>query len=243
MLVCTLLGGLGKYLVAFLAVFLHESAHYAVAHIAGAKEMSVTLMPYGAALNLPCDVPHFGAILLAGPFSNVCAAAFCLAASWLFPEVHGYLRSFIVANVHIALVNALPAYPLDGGRLLREIWRGKGGRVFTSTMTLASGLAAIALFFFFDRTNYTLVTFGVFLLSYFFAFSLQKSKVCAPSDPLYAIVSTDREGRLRPVRVREKGKTLCRLRPDDVTALVLKCDRECMVGEALSAVGFLSRVK
>lgn len=236
-MITTLLGGVFSYLVAFLAVFLHEISHYAIARIAGARDMTVTLLPYGASLSLPDDVPHVGAILLAGPASNLLLAACSLALSWLVPEMYGYLRGFITANVHIAFVNLLPAYPLDGGRLLSRIAKGKWARVFSEGMTLALGVGAVFLFFRFGFTNLTLLTFGVFMTMYFFAFSLPFRKVCNGDSPLFSLVSSDKEGRIRAVRVKEKGRTLCLLSAKEVTDLVLKYDRDTPIREAIAREG------
>lgn len=232
---------MGRYLIAFLAVFLHECAHYALARIAGAKELSITLMPYGASLTLSEDVPHVGAILLAGPISNLCIASFCLAISWLVPELYGYLEGFLAANIHIALLNLLPAYPLDGGRLLRRVLDRRWTKVLTEGMTLLLGGTATTLFFFGGMTNYTLLTFGIFMTTYFFAFSVRRSHRCPSDAPLWSLVSTDREGRIRSVRVTEGGRILFRLSPSEVTALVLKCDRDIPVLDAARREGLLPR--
>ena len=237
--VYTLFGGIAAYLIAFLAVFLHESAHYIIARIAGAKDMLITLMPYGAALSLPDEVEHVGAILLAGPISNLCIAAFCLAASWIIPEVHGYIKSFLTANVHIALMNLLPAYPLDGGRLLRCIARGRWARYFTSLMTLFIGFSAMILFFLGGMKNGTLLTFGIFMTTYFFAFSLERRHRCDLDAPLYMLLSGDREGNIRSVSVRKSGKRIMNLSSSEVARLVVKYDRDQSVGSALSEEGFL----
>ena len=233
----TILGGIGAYLVAFLAVFLHEVAHYALARIAGAKDLLITLMPYGASLALTEEVPHVGAILLAGPAANLCMASFCLAISWLVPEAHGYLQGFLRANVQIAFLNLLPAYPLDGGRLLRHIAKGRWAAAITEVMTLFLGGGATVLFFFGGMRNYTLLTFGVFMTAYFCAFSLRRRGRCPLDAPLWKLISTDREGRIRSVRVTEGGKTLFILSPNEVTALVLKYDRDIPVRIALSQEG------
>ena len=235
--VYTILGGIGAYLVAFLAVFLHEVSHYALARIAGAKDLSITLMPYGASLTLSEDVPHVGAILLAGPMSNLVAASVCLALSWIVPELYGYLEGFLTANIHIALINLMPAYPLDGGRLLVRLVKGRRTKAITEAMTLFLGALAIGLFFFGGMGNYTLLTFGVFLTTYFFAFSLRRSHHCPSEAPLWALVSSDREGCIRPVRVTQGGRTLFRLSPNEVAALVLKYDRECSVLDAARREG------
>ena len=219
--------------MAFLAVFLHETAHYALARIAGAHDLAVTLMPYGASLSVTEDLPHVGAVLLAGPISNLCLASICLALSWLVPELYGYLRGFLTANVQVAFVNLLPAYPLDGGQLLARIAPYRWVKRLTRGMTLLIGSAAIAFYFLGGMTNLSLATFGVFMTAYFFIFSVRRSHRCPSTAPLSSLISPDREGRIRPVRVVKEGKTVARLSPDDVAAIALKYDREITVEEAV----------
>ena len=233
-----LVGGLLSYLVAFLAVTLHELSHYAIARLAGAEELSITLMPYGATMRSEGEIPHFGAVLAAGPLANLILASLGLSACWIFPELYGYTKSFIAANVLLAIANLLPAYPLDGGRLLRLLFPMKAIRVITALFTLLAALAAGALFALFRNLSY--LTFSLFMLSYFFAFCIGRVNRCRVSDPLYALAKTDEEGRLLPAIVRKGKHTLARLSPLEITRLCLTYSRETEIGEALalSKVGY-----
>ena len=84
--------------------------HYVIARIAGARSMRVCLMPYGATLAIEGETDHLGAILLAGPLTNLLLVSFSLSVSWILPESYGLLKGFIKINLIIATVNLLPAY-------------------------------------------------------------------------------------------------------------------------------------
>ena len=226
-----LLGGIWRYAVAFLAVAVHELSHAFVARFAGAKGLAVTLTPYGAMMTSSGEIPHLGAVLVAGPLSNLALASALLSACWIVPELYGTFKGFLRANVMIATVNLLPAYPLDGGRLLRVLFRGKWARIFTSFCTLAvavgAGVAGAIL------SNLSLLLFGAFMLSYFFAFCVKRANRCKESDPLFTLAKPDEEGALRPALVLGEDKRR-RLSPREITALCLTYSRECSIKEALA---------
>lgn len=226
-----LFGGITEYLVAFLAVTLHELSHYAVARLVGAEELSVTLMPYGATMRAAGELPHLGAVLVAGPLANLVLASFTLSACWLLPELYGALKGFAAANLFLATLNLLPAYPLDGGRLFRLLFKGGWAKVFTSASTCAVGGAALCLFCL--RGGLAMLFFALFMLSYFFACCLPRATLAKGDDPLYSLARTDEEGRLLPAVVRI-GRSRRRLSPGEITRLCLTYPRETEIKDALS---------
>ena len=227
-----LIGGLSGYLLALFAVLIHELSHYAVARIAGAKCLTITLMPYGAMMQAEGELPHFGAILIAGPLSNLIVASFALSACWIFPELYGYLKVFIAANAMIATVNLLPAYPLDGGRLARLIFSGKKVKIATALLTPIVGVIMIVLFGVLKRV--TCLVFGVFMVFYFIGISIGKRNRCTLRDPLFALAKTDEEGRLLRAIVYDGKRKVCSLTPCEINRLCLKYPSEVTIGEALA---------
>lgn len=238
--VYTLLGGVKEYLVALFAVAIHELSHAAVARFAGAESPSVTLTPYGAMMTTAGEIPHFGAVLVAGPVSNLLVASLTLSVCWIMPELYGLCKGFLRANVLIATVNSLPAYPLDGGRLCRYLFPIRAVRVLTALCTIVTGLAALALSY--ALMNLSFLLFGGFMLSYFFAFCIRRAVHCDFASPLYALAQTDEEGRLRSAVVRGKGRKLCRLSPREITALCLTYPQSITIGEALAAESAHQRI-
>ena len=213
-----LFGGIGGYLLAFLAITLHELAHCLVALFAGAKDLTLLLMPYGATLSARGEMPHFGAVLIAGPLANLILASFTLSACWIFPELYGYFKGFILTNVLLAALNLLPAYPLDGGRIFRLIFPEGWARIVTTIFTLAIGIASLVAFFISLRLTYLI--FSSFMILSLVAPLVGRINRCDESDPLYALARTDEEGRLRPASVRRGGSRV-RLSPCEITTLLL----------------------
>ena len=114
-------GDLLLFCAATLAALEHECAHAIAARRYGFRLDKLVLMPYGAVLS--GDIGGIGrrqevAVLLAGPLANALTALAFAALWWLFPETYPYTEGAAQVSVSLFLVNLLPAYPLDGGRLL-----------------------------------------------------------------------------------------------------------------------------
>jgi Zn-dependent protease/CBS domain-containing protein len=115
----------------FACIGLHELGHSVVAQQLGVEVKSITLLPIGgvAALkNIPENPWHEIAITVAGPLVNAVIAVVLLPFTGL-PIVlflHGIpgdlpqlLRALVGTNLWLLLFNCIPAFPMDGGRLLR----------------------------------------------------------------------------------------------------------------------------
>jgi Zn-dependent protease/CBS domain-containing protein len=117
-------------LLFFASVLVHELAHARAARAQGVSVRGVTLFLFGGVSDIegePADPRRSAWIALAGPLASfVLAGAFYAIAqlggvSASLRTASAYLAS---ANFALGLFNLLPAYPLDGGRLLRAlIWQ------------------------------------------------------------------------------------------------------------------------
>jgi Zn-dependent protease/CBS domain-containing protein len=127
--------GVVTSLLFFLSILLHELGHSVVALRQGIPIRSITLFIFGGVARLARD-PEDGRtelkIAAAGPVVSLGLAGLFQAASTMealggaMQGVAGYLAQ---TNFAVALFNLVPAFPLDGGRLLRGVlWRpaGKG---------------------------------------------------------------------------------------------------------------------
>jgi Zn-dependent protease/CBS domain-containing protein len=146
--------GLIASLLFFLSILLHELGHSVVALRHQIQIRSITLFIFGGVAQLAKE-PEDGAaefkIAIAGPLVSFAlaglfyaGAAFNLVGAFLRP-VTTYL-SFI--NLILALFNLIPAFPLDGGRILRGLlWKRWGKAKATRFAALGGSLFAYFLIF------------------------------------------------------------------------------------------------
>jgi Zn-dependent protease len=129
-------GNVALALVFLLAVFacvvLHELGHAAMAKRFGVRTLEIVLYPIGGVARLqrmPSGRAEF-LIAVAGPAVNVVIAAALLAAllalgtggaemSWTMSSLRDLVRTLFLANLMIFFFNLIPAFPMDGGRMLR----------------------------------------------------------------------------------------------------------------------------
>ena len=117
---CT--GELFLFLLSGLVAVQHELAHAFAAAKLGYKLNSIVLMPFGAVIDGDLEgLTAKDEILVAfwGPFCNLLTAVFFVALWWFAPTMYAFTDVVFYSSLAIALVNLLPAYPLDGGRILR----------------------------------------------------------------------------------------------------------------------------
>ncbi|MFU8825941.1 MAG: M50 family metallopeptidase [Brevefilum sp.] len=119
-------------LTLFLCVVLHEFGHALTARLFGIQTKDITLLPIGGVARLesmPEDPKEEFLVAVAGPAVNVVIAG-GLFTGLLFSGVFsqplnlpGLLSSFwvqiLIANITLVLFNLIPAFPMDGGRVLR----------------------------------------------------------------------------------------------------------------------------
>jgi Zn-dependent protease/predicted transcriptional regulator len=122
--------------VAFYACLLaHELAHAVVARRRGVKVSSITLWLFGGVARLDGEPQSAGAEALiagVGPLTSVVIGGISLglaAALQGLALVSDMLAWLGLVNVVLALFNLVPAFPLDGGRLLSSLfWWRQGTR-------------------------------------------------------------------------------------------------------------------
>lgn len=164
-------------LLIFVSVFLHELAHSFVSERFGLRVRSVVLLPIGG-LALLEDLPHQPrqeiGLAVAGPAANLLLASllgallyhFGLLGSFRQPVLSGeaLLPSFFWANVYLALFNLIPAYPLDGGRILRGWLAARMDYLEATRKAVAVGQVFAFVFIFVGLfSDWWLILVGVFV--------------------------------------------------------------------------------
>jgi stage IV sporulation protein FB len=158
---------------AFLFVVVHEFGHAFAARILGVRVTDVTIWPLGGMARLE-DVPLTGRIEIgiaaAGPLANLAAAGALLllreGAGWIGVADTRPFTLLIWINMVLAGFNALPAFPLDGGRILRSgLTRLIGFERATRAAVWVGRVLALALAVFAIRAGLPLlVLLSVFIL-------------------------------------------------------------------------------
>ncbi len=115
-------GELFLFLLSALVAIQHECAHAFAAAKLGYTLNRIILMPYGAVIDGDLKGITFKDeiyVAICGPLCNLCTALFFVAIWWLTPTMYAFTDTACYTSLSIALVNLLPAYPLDGGRIFK----------------------------------------------------------------------------------------------------------------------------
>ena len=137
--------GILVILLLFLCVTLHEFGHALVAQYLGVKVPHITLLPIGGVASLermPDKPTHEFFIAIAGPLVNFAIALLLLpilslsgvlgsilsqgsidsiVANMQTPGLSNLILFLFFTNISLGLFNLLPAFPMDGGRILRAL--------------------------------------------------------------------------------------------------------------------------
>ncbi len=150
------LAGVTYFLTLFVCVVLHEYGHALTARRFGIRTRDITLLPIGGVARLeriPTNPRQELLVAIAGPLVNVAIAAvlalfLVLSGQSMAPEQFAEpttLHALLLVNLGLVLFNLLPAFPMDGGRVLRALLAMKmdHGRATRIAATLGRGMALV----------------------------------------------------------------------------------------------------
>ncbi|MCB0675346.1 MAG: site-2 protease family protein [Saprospiraceae bacterium] len=181
-------------LTVFLCVVLHEFGHALTARRYGVQTRDIILSPIGGIARLeklPENPIHEFRVAIAGPLVNLAIAALLSPVIWLLfsrefqhlvgwatgtpPAMDGsesslpgyFLPSIFLLNITLAVFNMLPAFPMDGGRILRALLSLRYGRTTATRIAARLGQALAILLALYGLwridDNFITVIIGVFV--------------------------------------------------------------------------------
>ena len=153
-----------------LALLLHELAHVLAGKLLKVNTFKIELMPFGGvSLMESCKPWRMALIAMAGPLCNALIVLCFLPLVKYNP--YEWLCVFLQANLVIAIFNLMPAFPLDGGRVLVCMLSPVLGQTFAERICSVFGMllglflagAGVACVFYLGQINLSLLAVGMFL--------------------------------------------------------------------------------
>ncbi len=163
------------FVICTVTAIIHEMGHSFVASNLGYRLNKITLMPFGAVVAGNTEGLKFIdeiKIALAGPIINIAVSLFFVAIWWIYPEFYAYSDIIVSANLSMALINLLPIFPLDGGRIIFCFLADKFGydKSFAINKVLGGAFALFLLGLFVFGAIKGLLNFSLLFFSLFVSF-------------------------------------------------------------------------
>lgn len=169
---------IGFLLMVFLCVLLHEFGHALSAARYGIRTKDITLLPIGGLARLE-KIPerpwHELVVAIAGPAVNV-GIILILAVVMYFGkglplgldifrlESNSFVVNLLLVNISLVVFNMIPAFPMDGGRILRSLLAMKLSKVKATLIAarigqlISFGFVIVGWFY-----NPMLILIGIFI--------------------------------------------------------------------------------
>jgi len=162
----------------FVCVFLHEMGHALAARRYGIGTRDITMLPIGGLARLetmPDNPKEEFVVAVAGPLVNVALAGLLAAIIYLLNRevvpmalsnigFSNFFNNLFWANMVLAVFNMIPAFPMDGGRVLRALLSFRLERTTATRIAASIGqLLAIGFVFVGLLYNPVLIFIGIFI--------------------------------------------------------------------------------
>ena len=229
-------GGVYPVVSSIIAVVIHELGHSFEAYRRGYKLKKITLYPYGGVVDGEnVSKEHMVTVAIAGPLANVVVALVCNSFRSVYPEAE-FLTSLLNANVAVFAFNLLPAFPLDGARIITSLCKNEIKALkILRIVGIACSLALFIAFIFsaFGKINLTLGVIAIFLLAG--STTGTGREICARVVGLSPLVKNYRNGvEVRRVAVHQNSSLLkvqSMLKARSITEFLLVDDTGVTVDE------------
>lgn len=255
--------GVGFILALFCCVVLHEFGHALTAKHYGVLTRDITLLPIGGVARLeriPEQPMQEFWVAIAGPAVNAAIAATICAILLLQGRTHallnvhgmkeGVLAQLMWVNLFIGAFNLLPAFPMDGGRILRALLASRMGRRRATAIAANIGqVLAILLgvIGFFQNPFLVFIAIFVYLGAQGEAAQVEaesaleglqvrdammtRFRTLSTHDTLSTAVAELLAGSQQDFPVLNDGKVLGILRRNDLVTALMDGNREAAVGD------------
>lgn len=241
-----ILWSVGFILVIFLCVILHELGHAIAAQQFNIKTSDITILPIGGVARLESipEKPREELIVaLAGPAVNLIISAVLYpfvrfstdlteleALNRIGPE--NFLAALMSVNIWLALFNLIPAFPMDGGRVLRALlgFKLSHARATRIAATIGQVLAIVFVFL-----GFVFNPFLVFIG--FFIFLGAQAEAVHSQSKLLLKGFTVRDVVMHEIPTIEESATI----KEAVTLLLNSQNRNYLVTQNGNPAGTLSR--
>lgn len=168
------------FLIAFIFVFLHELTHVLTARSLGVSDIKLKIIPMGTYIESSSfdylDLKEDILISLSGPVFN-------LILGFIFWSINKYLSNEFVlwcalSNLALGLINLLPAFPLDGARIIRCILNKRiiYKRANNIVIKLSFFTGIVMIIFFIISYIYGVVNFSILLMAILILYISHKEK-------------------------------------------------------------------
>ena len=175
-----------------LFAFIHELGHMITGILLKLKPKSLNFMPFGISITFETyeykkliEIKKI-IIALAGPLLNL---IICIIASFLHIDTRTK-ELIIYSNILIALFNLIPIYPLDGGRILKDVLKINYGRkksneimhvISNLVVILITAISSIAIYYY---QNVAIL----FIIVYLWVLILKENREYKISSQAYRII-------------------------------------------------------
>ncbi len=171
---------IGLVLTLFFCVLLHELGHALSARRYGVNTVDIILSLIGGVarlVRLPEKPWQELVVAVAGPAVNLLIALLISIFLWVTDNFHlpyssvidgrNFLQLLVFANLTLVIFNLVPAFPMDGGRMLRALLNMKLTRLRATFIAMLVGqilaIGFVGLGFY--TSNYTLIFIAVFIFT------------------------------------------------------------------------------